>query len=142
MEKQSLLGQKSRPDEPEVEGAEEEQNLSLYQLEQNARKAQRAYMRAWSRTMPGRWHKWVLVSTVILLLVFSVFWTYTIATATAEASDWRYPRRVPLEAHIMSKCPDATDCLHDLILPAMQKISHKVDFKLSFIVSPTLALVR
>lgn len=42
-------------------------------------------------------------------------------------------RRVPLEAHIMSKCPDAKDCLHDLILPAMQRIESLVDFKLSFI---------
>lgn len=42
-------------------------------------------------------------------------------------------RRVPLEAHIMSKCPDARDCLHDLILPTMQKIGDKVSFRLSFI---------
>lgn len=40
---------------------------------------------------------------------------------------------VPLEAHIMSKCPDARDCLHDLIVPAMERISDKVDFRLSFI---------
>lgn len=43
------------------------------------------------------------------------------------------PARVPLEAHIMSKCPDARDCLHDLILPSMMNISDKVDFKLSYI---------
>lgn len=41
--------------------------------------------------------------------------------------------RVPLEAHIMSKCPDARDCLRDLVLPAMQKVHDKVDFTLSFI---------
>lgn len=40
---------------------------------------------------------------------------------------------IPLEVHIMSKCPDAQECLHDLVLPAMEKISDKVDFKLSFI---------
>lgn len=40
---------------------------------------------------------------------------------------------VPLEAHIMSKCPDARDCLRDLIIPAMERISDKVDFRLSFI---------
>ena len=39
----------------------------------------------------------------------------------------------PLEAHIMSKCPDAQACLQKLVLPAMEKISDKVDFKLSFI---------
>lgn len=43
------------------------------------------------------------------------------------------PGLVPLEAHIMSKCPDARDCLRDLIVPAMEKISEKVDFRLSFI---------
>jgi len=43
------------------------------------------------------------------------------------------PRRVPLEAHIMSKCPDARDCLHDLVLPAMVNVSNYVDFKLSYI---------
>lgn len=40
---------------------------------------------------------------------------------------------VPLEAHIMSKCPDARDCLRDLIVPAMERISDHVNFRLSFI---------
>ena len=40
---------------------------------------------------------------------------------------------VPLEAHIMSKCPDARDCLRDLVVPAMEQIVDMVDFKLSFI---------
>lgn len=40
---------------------------------------------------------------------------------------------VPLEAHIMSKCPDARDCLRDLVVPAMERIGDKVDFRLSFI---------
>ncbi|KAK4226172.1 hypothetical protein QBC38DRAFT_456488 [Podospora fimiseda] len=40
---------------------------------------------------------------------------------------------VPLEAHIMSKCPDAKDCLRDLVLPTMQKAYSKVNFTLSFI---------
>ncbi|CRL21509.1 Gamma interferon inducible lysosomal thiol reductase GILT [Penicillium camemberti] len=43
--------------------------------------------------------------------------------------------KIPLEAHIMSKCPDAQDCLQKLVLPAMERISDKVDFKLSFIAS-------
>uniref|UniRef100_A0A093UZP2 GILT-like protein C02D5.2 n=1 Tax=Talaromyces marneffei PM1 TaxID=1077442 RepID=A0A093UZP2_TALMA len=42
-------------------------------------------------------------------------------------------KTVPLDVHIMSKCPDAKDCLQKLILPAMEQISDKVDFKLSFI---------
>ena len=41
--------------------------------------------------------------------------------------------KIPLEAHIMSKCPDAKDCLRDLVLPAMQQVSDKVDFTLSYI---------
>ena len=41
--------------------------------------------------------------------------------------------KVPLEAHVMSKCPDAKDCLRDLVVPAMEKVVDKVDFRLSFI---------
>lgn len=41
--------------------------------------------------------------------------------------------KVPLEAHVMSKCPDAQECLQQLVVPAMEKISDKVDFQLSFI---------
>jgi hypothetical protein len=44
---------------------------------------------------------------------------------------------VPLEAHIMSKCPDARDCLRELVLPTMQKVYDKVNFTLSFIGKPT-----
>jgi hypothetical protein len=43
------------------------------------------------------------------------------------------PRLVPLEAHIMSKCPDAAACLKDLVVPAMVKVSDKVNFTLSYI---------
>lgn len=44
---------------------------------------------------------------------------------------------VPLEAHIMSKCPDARDCLQKLVLPAMVRVVDKVNFTLSFIGTPT-----
>ena len=40
---------------------------------------------------------------------------------------------VPLEVHMMSKCPDARDCLRDLIVPTMERVSDKVDLTLSFI---------
>lgn len=43
------------------------------------------------------------------------------------------PHKIPLEAHIMSKCPDAQACLKNLILPTMEQVSDKVDFQLSFI---------
>lgn len=42
-------------------------------------------------------------------------------------------KRIPLEAHIMSKCPDAKDCLQLLVVPTMVNISDKVDFRLSYI---------
>ncbi|KAK4081847.1 hypothetical protein Purlil1_11534 [Purpureocillium lilacinum] len=44
---------------------------------------------------------------------------------------------VPLEAHIISKCPDTRDALRQLILPAMQRVHDKVDFKLNYIGTPT-----
>ena len=44
---------------------------------------------------------------------------------------------VPLEAHIMSKCPDAKDCLQQMVLPVMQRVVDKVEFKLSYIGTPT-----
>ena len=40
---------------------------------------------------------------------------------------------IPLEAHIMSKCPDAKDCLNKLVVPSMVEISDKVNFTLSYI---------
>ncbi len=51
-----------------------------------------------------------------------------VQTSTAHS-----PVRVPLEAHIMSKCPDSKDCLEYLVVPAMEKVYDKVDFKLSYI---------
>jgi hypothetical protein len=41
--------------------------------------------------------------------------------------------KVALEAHIMSKCFDARDCLRELIVPTMEQVVDMVDFKLSFI---------
>lgn len=47
------------------------------------------------------------------------------------------PKLVPLEAHIISKCPDTRDALRELILPVMQRVVDKVDFTLSYIGHPT-----
>lgn len=44
---------------------------------------------------------------------------------------------VPLEAHIISKCPDTRDCLRELLLPAMIQVHDKVDFRLTYIGTPT-----
>lgn len=54
-------------------------------------------------------------------------------TSADVATTSKTGKTVPLDVHVMSKCPDAMDCLHELIVPAMEKISDKVDFQLSFI---------
>ncbi|KAI0019513.1 hypothetical protein F4780DRAFT_439004 [Xylariomycetidae sp. FL0641] len=58
----------------------------------------------------------------------------TTTTTTADADDHEL---VPLEAHIMSKCPDAKDCLRDMVLPTMMRVLDKVNFTLSYIGTPT-----
>ena len=40
---------------------------------------------------------------------------------------------VPLEAHVMSKCPDAKTCLEELVVPAMEQVVDMVNFRLSYI---------
>ena len=124
-EKQPLLA--------EQDGTEQEPSLS--ELQNNIRKAQHAYWRAWSRTTSGKWHKWIMISVSLLLAMFLLFAIAVIVEDTLSDEDemWHGPVKVPLEAHIMSKCPDAKDCLHDMILPAMVNVSDKVDFTLSFI---------
>ncbi|PVH82106.1 hypothetical protein DL98DRAFT_371407, partial [Cadophora sp. DSE1049] len=60
--------------------------------------------------------------------------------ATSMASDNSNAldkKLVPFEAHIMSKCPDARDCLREMILPTMQRVIDKVNFTLSYIGTPT-----
>lgn len=90
---------------------------------------------------------------VVLLVVVCVYY-YVTPTATfgiipqvarfapTHASDTQKTitttkALVPFEAHIMSKCPDARDCLRQLVLPTMQRVIDKVDFTLSYIGTPT-----
>jgi hypothetical protein len=48
------------------------------------------------------------------------------------------PHPVQLEAHIMSKCPDAKDCLHNLLIPAMSQLPpHSINLTLSYIGTST-----
>lgn len=127
MEKDPLLESQQR---------DVEEELSLTELQQNVRKAQRAYFRAWSKTTSGKWHKRIMFSVTALLILFMIFcFGVVVDEHLAEEDDgtWRTTGKIPLEAHIMSKCPDAKDCLHDMILPAMQNVSDKVDFTLSYI---------
>lgn len=60
----------------------------------------------------------------------NISWVHSIHDEKASANR---SALVPLEAHIMSKCPDAKDCLRDLVVPAMENIVDMVDFNLSFI---------
>jgi len=106
---------------------------TLRELQHNVFKAQREYMKAWSRTTSGKWHRRIMFAVTALLLLFVGFCVTVIAMDGLDDDYPTFTGRVPLEAHIMSKCPDARDCLHDMILPAMQNVSHKVDFKLSYI---------
>ncbi|KAG6007523.1 hypothetical protein E4U21_005824 [Claviceps maximensis] len=60
-----------------------------------------------------------------------------IASASVSVSVSETQYLVPLEAHIISKCPDTQDALRELILPVMQRVYDKVDFKLNYIGTPT-----
>ncbi|RAR09669.1 DNA binding protein [Stemphylium lycopersici] len=58
-----------------------------------------------------------------VFLLLSLFWLATSFTCTQEHVEAN--TRVPLDVHIMSKCPDARDCLKELVLPAMANVSDK-----------------
>ncbi|KAL8997210.1 MAG: hypothetical protein Q9169_003476 [Polycauliona sp. 2 TL-2023] len=80
-----------------------------------------------------------LLSAVLPLYLLLSLLSYTFPAeqlsdmrSTTPASSTDSPR-VLLEAHIMSKCPDARDCLRDLVVPAMEQVVDKVNFTLSFI---------
>jgi len=51
-----------------------------------------------------------------------------------SVNDEKKNRKVELEIHIMSQCPDAKDCMEDLVFPALEQLGPDiVDFKMSFI---------
>ena len=76
-----------------------------------------------------------MISVSVMLTLFLIFCMAVLVqdSLSDEDEDWQFRGKIPLEAHIMSKCPDAKDCLHDMILPTMQNVSDKVDFTLSYI---------
>lgn len=115
--------------------SQQDSQPSLSELQQRVFTAQREYIKAWSKTTSGKWHRRIMIGTTAILLIFMAFCLTVLASDSLIEDDggWMLDGRVPLEAHIMSKCPDAKDCLHDLVLPAMQQVSSKVDFKLSYI---------
>lgn len=75
----------------------------------------------------------MLGTTLFLALLLIVCTAVVLEDALDDDFPTSRSSKVALEAHIMSKCPDARDCLHDMILPAMMNVSSKVDFKLSYI---------
>lgn len=106
----------------------------------------------------GRFSSWTLtrrrILTFIMLSIFVFYATKLIPTARlyphrlddeavteppslrddeASAGTTAHKTKVELEAHIMSKCPDAKDCLQELVVPAMEHAADMVDFRLSFI---------
>ncbi|KAI5463265.1 hypothetical protein BGZ63DRAFT_353283 [Mariannaea sp. PMI_226] len=100
-------------------------------------------------SLPLRRHR-PLASTIIFFAVIYIFWLFqpfTILEDIAIAADAQahlanvepatVADLVPLEAHIISKCPDTKDAMRMLILPAMQRVYDKVNFTLSFIGHPT-----
>ncbi|KAI2613935.1 uncharacterized protein GGS25DRAFT_516793 [Hypoxylon fragiforme] len=105
------------------------------------------------RNCPRRRHRSLLIATLIAALVYGLYDIYltpalnflhksypSASFPSSIKSDDAVPvaqALVPLEAHIMSKCPDAKDCLKEMVLPAMMRVSDKVDFTLSYIGTPT-----
>lgn len=79
---------------------------------------------------------WLMTRTVMASYRTTDNITYN-TRLDSSSTEWvmveKNTTKVALEAHIMSKCPDARDCLRDLILPAMEQINDKVDFQLSYI---------
>jgi hypothetical protein len=82
------------------------------------------------------------MTLIVMAIVTYTFWIWqpfrpliddepwvNITHSDAQVTD----KIVPLEAHIMSKCPDAKDALELLVLPVMQRVHDKVNFTLSYI---------
>jgi hypothetical protein len=71
-----------------------------------------------------------------IAFLFSLLWLAS-RTFSCQHEHLEVDTKVPVDVHIMSKCPDARDCLKELVLPTMANVSDKVDFRLSFIGSLT-----
>jgi hypothetical protein len=86
-------------------------------------------------TMASRKTRKTRLQVAAFVLLFSLFWLARTFTCTDMHDET--DTKVPVDVHIMSKCPDARDCLKKLVLPAMANVSDKVDFRLSMIGSLT-----
>ncbi len=58
---------------------------------------------------------------------------YLVVVAKAQEQPRFFSQKVPLEIHIMSKCPDARDCVDLLIAPTLEQAEDLVEFRMSFI---------
>ncbi|KAI1774095.1 hypothetical protein F4818DRAFT_93046 [Hypoxylon cercidicola] len=105
------------------------------------------------RSRSRRRHRPLLILTLIAIVIYALYNINAISSyAVLFVPESSNPRSsqiplgkpvsaaqdlVPFEAHIMSKCPDAKDCLKDMVLPAMMRVYDKVNFTLSYIGTPT-----
>ncbi|KAF8470842.1 hypothetical protein BDZ91DRAFT_654382 [Kalaharituber pfeilii] len=93
-----------------------------------------------------------LTTIAILLVAFLPAdkfepWTHQVEDLRPGLRQWRLEQqhiktsedtagdknKVPFEVHIMSKCPDAKECMELLVFPALEEVKDIVDFKMSFI---------
>ena len=75
-----------------------------------------------------------LATFIVVGITYFLFATYGPVKLTQPThTDSHYSVSVPLEAHIMSKCPDAKICLEELVVPAMEQVVDMVNFRLSYI---------
>lgn len=125
-EKQPLLPSSDHPQDPQ-----EQQQPTIVELRQRIVDAQRDYYAAFNRSPTHRWS--LRFAALAVSFWFSLMLLTLIGIGTEVLDDEISDPRVPLDVHIMSKCPDARDCLHDMILPAMVNVSHLVDFRLDYI---------
>lgn len=96
--------------------------------------------RAERYTPQRQWIRRIIPAILTLVALFSLFRAafvcrhhYDPAKSFSQVAVDEDSEKVPLEIHVMSKCPDARDCLRDLILPTMVEVSDKVNFTMSFI---------
>ncbi|KAI1394191.1 uncharacterized protein F4822DRAFT_424658 [Hypoxylon trugodes] len=104
------------------------------------------------RSRARRRHRPFLIITLVIIGIYALYNASSVSSyavlfvpdssrthpsTKAEQPVLATQELVPFEAHIMSKCPDAKDCLRDLVLPAMMRVYEKVNFTLSYIGTPT-----
>ncbi|KAH8809100.1 hypothetical protein F5884DRAFT_393745 [Xylogone sp. PMI_703] len=89
-----------------------------------------------SRLKPGA-RRFLAAFTLCSVILWGGLKTGCVPSRYMGTSAVTTAKLAPLEAHIMSKCPDARDCLKLLVLPTMQRVHDKVNFTLSYIGTPT-----